>query len=62
MLSPMDGVQFEAHACQNLPMVLPTDAEKPIRACSGAQFPTDFKNMEGFFKFLRENQLNTDGI
>jgi hypothetical protein len=39
-----------------LPTDLPTDAAKPICACSGAQLPTDlpmdFKNYRGIFEIF----------
>jgi hypothetical protein len=55
-LSPTDGAQSKVHACQNLPTVLPTNAEKTMRACSGAQFPTDFEKYGGIFEiFARES-------
>jgi hypothetical protein len=38
------------HAYQKLPTDLPTGTAKPMRACSGAQFPMDFKKYGGIFK------------
>jgi len=60
-LSPTDGAQSEVYACQNLPTVLPTNAEKTMRACSGAQFPidfpTDFEKYGGIFEIFAQESI-----
>jgi hypothetical protein len=52
----MDGAHSKEHACQQLPMDLSTDAVKPMRACSGTQFPTDlptvFEKYGGIFEIF----------
>jgi len=56
MRSPMNGTHSKAHTCQQLPTALPTHAAKPMRACSGAQFPTDlptdFEKYRGIFEIF----------